>query len=191
MARNTKTAIIHSFLKLMQNKKPEDINIKDITDGCDVNRKTFYYYFADIEDLMEQTLDYEVKTFYSALPKGTATSDAVAGFFKIIKQNEDIFLHIYNSGKNHLVEKHIHSIIYSVFRNNVNSLSEGRNISDLQKDKVASAFTFIATGFISKWVDEGMQEDVDSLVGSLHAMLFGADKLMLDNAESLNNNLII
>lgn len=53
MAQFTKTAIIESFLHLLETRSIEKITVKDIVEDCGVNRKTFYYYFKDIYDLTE------------------------------------------------------------------------------------------------------------------------------------------
>lgn len=40
-------------LKELMKRKPLDkISIRELTDGCGVNRQTFYYHFADIYDLV-------------------------------------------------------------------------------------------------------------------------------------------
>ena len=49
MPQFTKAAIIKSFSKLLDQKSFEKITVKDIVEDCGVNRKTFYYYFADIK----------------------------------------------------------------------------------------------------------------------------------------------
>ena len=40
MAQFTKTAIIESFLRLLETRSIEKITVKDIVENCGVNRKT-------------------------------------------------------------------------------------------------------------------------------------------------------
>ena len=56
MANFTKSAITDSFLKLLNQKKFDKITIKDIVSDCGISRKTFYYYFDDIYDLLQKYL---------------------------------------------------------------------------------------------------------------------------------------
>ena len=44
----TKRALSDSLKKLVLNRPISKITIKDITDGCGLNRQTFYYHFQDI-----------------------------------------------------------------------------------------------------------------------------------------------
>lgn len=50
----TKIKIKKAILELMENKKFESITINDITDKSEVNRSTFYRYFLDKYDLIDQ-----------------------------------------------------------------------------------------------------------------------------------------
>ena len=52
MAVNTKRALTESLLKLLHTKRFDKITISEITNGCGMNRMTFYYHFSDIYDLM-------------------------------------------------------------------------------------------------------------------------------------------
>ena len=48
MAQFTRTAIVNSFIRLLNEKPLDKITVKDIVDDCGVNRNTFYYHFQDI-----------------------------------------------------------------------------------------------------------------------------------------------
>ncbi|MDY4491271.1 MAG: TetR/AcrR family transcriptional regulator, partial [Candidatus Faecousia sp.] len=53
MANFTKKAIRDSFVKLLNEKPISQITVKDIVEDCGVNRNTFYYYYQDLPQLME------------------------------------------------------------------------------------------------------------------------------------------
>ena len=61
MNQLTKDAIAKALTDLLQERPIEKITIKDITDRCGISRQTFYYHFSDIYDLMEWTLDKELR----------------------------------------------------------------------------------------------------------------------------------
>lgn len=66
---NTKKMLGNALKKLMQKKPLNKISISEITSECGVNRKTFYYHFEDIYNLLMWVFDEEavevVKCFYS------------------------------------------------------------------------------------------------------------------------------
>ena len=56
---NTKKLLSSSLKKLMEHKKLSKITVSEIIADCGVNRKTFYYHFKDIYDLLKWTLELE------------------------------------------------------------------------------------------------------------------------------------
>ena len=68
MSKTTQIDIIRAFEKVLLKKSYAKINVKDITDICGLNRKTFYYYFSDINDLLVKTFDFEINNFFENQP---------------------------------------------------------------------------------------------------------------------------
>ena len=59
MANTTKRMLSLSLKKLLEKNTLDNITIQDITDDAEVSRKTFYYHFQDIYDLLKWTLEQE------------------------------------------------------------------------------------------------------------------------------------
>lgn len=62
----TRTAIIHAFLQLLEERPLSNITVKDVVDTCGINRNTFYYYFEDIPTLIEAISKDEVDRLIQA-----------------------------------------------------------------------------------------------------------------------------
>ena len=60
MQKNTKELISIAFLKLLNEKPFDKITIKDIVVECNINRNTFYYYYSDVYDLLEEIFKKEM-----------------------------------------------------------------------------------------------------------------------------------
>ena len=56
---NTKRALAAALKKLMEQKPLSKITVSEIIASCGVNRKTFYYHFTDIYDLLKWMLEQE------------------------------------------------------------------------------------------------------------------------------------
>lgn len=56
---NTKKMLSQSLKKIMNTKLLSKITVTEIVKDCGVNRKTFYYHFLDIQDLLKWTLENE------------------------------------------------------------------------------------------------------------------------------------
>ncbi|EGD48106.1 hypothetical protein Cpap_2796 [Ruminiclostridium papyrosolvens DSM 2782] len=76
-SEQTNEKIINTFLDLIHTKRWDKISVKELCDCANIARGTFYLYFNDIYDLMEQIqtplLD-DIRHRYSLLPKKLSTS---------------------------------------------------------------------------------------------------------------------
>ena len=61
MSKFTQQAIIDTFLKMLACKSLDKITVKEIVNECGINRNTFYYYYKDIYDLLEDVVSTESK----------------------------------------------------------------------------------------------------------------------------------
>ena len=60
-SQNTKKMLVETLLSLLEKKPLSKITVSEIVNLCDINRKTFYYHFTDVYDLLEWHLDAELQ----------------------------------------------------------------------------------------------------------------------------------
>ena len=89
-SNNTKKTLADA-LKLMLEKKPlAKITVSDIIRECSLNRKTFYYHFQDIHDLLKWMLNQEaierIKSFTAAME----FEEGMIFLLKYIEENRHI-----------------------------------------------------------------------------------------------------
>lgn len=53
MPGSTKQAVSDAFFRIASTRSPEKITVRDIVEECGVTRNTFYYYFRDVYDVIE------------------------------------------------------------------------------------------------------------------------------------------
>ena len=56
---NTKKMLADSLKRIMRKKKFSKVTISEIVEDCGVNRKTFYYHFTDVYDLLKWIFENE------------------------------------------------------------------------------------------------------------------------------------
>lgn len=95
--RKTKQVLLKSLTKLMYEKKISDITVKELTDLADVNRSTFYLYYKDIFDMLEQIETEMLADFSIAFEKlrneGTNYENLLAFFtylFEFVQKNAEM-----------------------------------------------------------------------------------------------------
>ena len=60
-SQNTKTLLSEALISLLKKKSISKITVSELVNLCDINRKTFYYHFTDIYDLLEWYLNNEIQ----------------------------------------------------------------------------------------------------------------------------------
>lgn len=95
--RRTKKLLLQGLTKLMYQKKISKITVTELTDLVDVNRATFYLYYKDIFDMLEQIETELFNNFSKAFEnfsKATATYDSMISFFifvfEFVQENSEI-----------------------------------------------------------------------------------------------------
>lgn len=63
---NTKELLCDALISLSTKKPFSKITVSEIVTLCNINRKTFYYHFADVYDLLEWHLNNEIEKAISA-----------------------------------------------------------------------------------------------------------------------------
>ncbi len=84
-SRQTKQNIIDTFLTLMTEKKWDKITVKELCQRSEITRGTFYLYFSDIYELMEQIQEHllsEITREYKALKHELPASYPIDSFLE-------------------------------------------------------------------------------------------------------------
>lgn len=89
-SNNTKKTLADA-LKIMLEKKPlAKITVSDIIRECSLNRKTFYYHFQDIHDLLKWMLDQEAIDRIKSFTIAMEFEEAMVFLLKYIEENRHI-----------------------------------------------------------------------------------------------------
>ncbi len=186
MAKKTRVEIIKAFEHLLATRKYEKITVRDVTEICSLNRKTFYYYFTGMDDLLIKAFDWEITNYFESVPRGTSINDALVGFFNLINDNKEIIYHVYNSqGCEHLVE-YIRTNVFVLIKKDLEDDAKKKGVTEEQTDMICRMLTYIFAGFIITWIDNGMEQDVAQTIKQIDGLIAGMRQLLLENAVIMN-----
>ena len=130
----TKKALANALKQLMNEKPFSKINISDICERCDMNRKSFYYHFRDKYDLMNWIFDIE---FIPVMAKRNDGSEQ--GRLKRIEYMLDYFYENRNfyrkalevSGQNSFTE-HFQELLYKAISVQLREMYPQEEVTDFQ-----------------------------------------------------------
>ena len=74
-SRHTKQMLADALISLSNHKPFSKITISELVSCCNINRKTFYYHFSDIYDLLEWHLNNEVSLALSSFDSMDSIKD--------------------------------------------------------------------------------------------------------------------
>ena len=143
----TKKIIRETFLNLMEEKDISKITVTEICEEADINRATFYKYYLDIYDLLEQIEDELYKELEKILNKsiGNVTlKEVILGIIETIGANKDICKIILGEHGN---KDFLLKILYLV-RENCFSIWK-KDFETLYEDDFDYLFTYTANGSIA------------------------------------------
>ncbi len=173
MARNTRKMLADS-LKVQLTRKPlEKITISDITNGCDMNRMTFYYHFRDIYDL----LDWMFRDIAERVLRRGSDMDswesALEEMFRLTLENKDFILHIYRSLGWGRAERYLYDLISPLVRVQVMKYASRADVSEENAEFVVTFLSYGITGNVVEWINNGMSDEYETICGKLITILNG------------------
>lgn len=154
MQARTKKAFADALKELMKEKPLNRITVKDLVERCNVNRKTFYYYFADIYDLLRWILEEETLNVVKQFDMVSDFRDSIVFILDYLEKNDYLIRCAYDAmGRNELsrfIHKDVIDLIYSVLDKYEKEM--GLSLSDSYKRFAADFYADGISGLIVEWV---------------------------------------
>lgn len=170
--RKTKKVLLQSLTKLMSEKKINNITVKELTDLADLNRSTFYLYYKDIYDMVEQ-IETEMLTDFNAAferyRKGENNYENLLSFFtylfEFVQSNAEISKILLGPGGDyHFIEKFKNAIIQT----------KPPFDDSVPKVKIHYLRPFIISGCIGvvqQWLEDGMDVSTKDMAAIVTEMI--------------------
>lgn len=167
MANDTKKMIYYTFIDLLSTKPFDKITIRDIVEGCGINRNTFYYYYSDIYDLLEEIFTKKINEMVEAHKSGISW---VTSFIRIANEAYEHKKMIYNicsSRSYEYLENYMYRVCNKIIIDVVRGIAEDMDVPDADIDFIASFYEYGFVGVLSDWFKTGMKEDPLELASQL------------------------
>lgn len=180
----TKKALAASLKKLMEKKLLSKITIKEIIEDCNVNRKTFYYHFQDINDLVKWTFEEEAVEVIKQYDLMIDYQDAIRFILSYVEKNK----HICNCALDALGRDELKIFFQKDFLNVIGStvkqLSEGMSVSEDFKGFLINFYTEALASVLIDWIRDKDYSDKEKMVQYVSVILYSTIKQALERAEA-------
>lgn len=154
----TKRALAASLKELMEEKPFEKINVGDICEKCDMNRKSFYYHFKDKYDLVNWIFDTE---FISVAHTKNYEDvwDLLIALSNFFYENRNFYRRALCIKGQNSFSDHFKELILPVISNRIQSFSD-EEILEFQVTFIADAVVIA----IQKWLIENSTIEPEEFV---------------------------
>lgn len=181
ITETTRKNLIDAFWKLYQTKPIERISVREITDIAGYNRGTFYLYFKDVHDVLEQIEDdileiIEEKTayysgiFFNDFSRNDLAEVTVAAM-EIFESCDYRPLILLSDKGDPRFEEEIKKRMYVHLETGVDNLLVADNIT---KEYTIQFVISGVIGIIKKWYADGMVIPVEEHLATVCNVIFGS-----------------
>lgn len=179
----TEKALAASLEKLLEKKTLDKITVKEITDGCGVNRQTFYYHFHDVYDLMEYLFSVKAEEFISESVSASHWKEGLLLLMEKLLENKDAILNAINSVDHNQSERFLHKMAKPALSDIAAEFSRGINIEKEDFDFVVDVFAFGFIGVLMNWIMSGMSKEYKKDISRFFIIIEGSLKATIENFE--------
>lgn len=163
---NTKRLIAGSLKKIMSKKPFSKITVTEIIKDCGINRKTFYYHFADIYALLKWMFEEEAVEVVKNFDIYTNPEEAIEFVIEYVEKNE----HIINCAYDSIGREEMKNFFSSDFRGIICGLitdaekSFGVTLDENYKKFLTNFYTEAFSGMLIDWVKDREFKDKEMTV---------------------------
>lgn len=182
MQKDTKRLIFDTFIDLLKKKPFDRITVKDIVDTCEINRNTFYYYYSDIYDLLEEVFTRELNKLVEAHREGKSWAEAFIKIAYVAYDNKKIINNICASRSFDYLLNYMHKVCEKIMVELVQRVAEGMQCPEEDIEFIASFYEYAFEGVIAEWFRTGMREEPLQLA-TRFSLVIGNIKYSLRKSE--------
>nr|WP_248285580.1 TetR/AcrR family transcriptional regulator C-terminal domain-containing protein [Staphylococcus lugdunensis] len=155
--RKSKQAIHHAFLQLLTETSFDKLTIQQLTETADINRSTFYSYYVDKYDLLEeienkliQDLQYFIAEQHQQ-QHNIMLKNIITYLIEHIDNHRDVFSILFKIGKASMIQEKLYNLIY-------NHLSQYKNEDDTIEGMPFSYYMSYVSGagisLVKHWIQD-------------------------------------
>ena len=149
---NTKKMLSASLKHCMEKKSLSKITVTDIVTDCGLNRKTFYYHFQDVPDLLKWTLEQEAVDVVKQFDLLNELEEALRFAVRYIRENSHMINCAYDSIGRDELKRFLNHDFQSIVMSIVQQIERKENVhSDPAAKKIIC--NFYTEGMAGELVD--------------------------------------
>ena len=186
MAKNyTKDLIRKEFIKLLNKKKLHNITVTELAKACNIERKTFYYHYNNLTELVKEIFDEELDRVIEEFNETLSWEESFILVAKFILDNKKVVKHIYESDYRIDLEKYIFSISGEIMRKYVIRAAKDTKAQEVDIKLIAYFYQCALSSALVQWLATDMKTDPKTITRRIGELMDGNILLSLKRSEKL------
>lgn len=182
MPNTTKRALAESLKGLLAKTPLDKITIQTLVDDAQVSRKTFYYHFRDIYDLLEWALADEA----ARLLEGKVTADTwqqgVERIFASLEENRAAILNIYRSKNRELLDAYLARLAGQFLTDVFDTQPGHERVSGEDRAFILKLYSYGVVSFFLYWIGQGMKPEAQAMQKRVNRLFQGSMEGMIQRS---------
>ncbi len=168
----TKNAIRESFLRLLAQRSFDKITVKSIVEDCGLTRNTFYYYYEDTYDILDDILTQEILKYSKLASEGADIRALTRDFCRFAEENQALVSHVLKSTKWDELKKYVQRALEKCVDIMIDEAAAGRELDPEKRGIIKTVYRSAAGGLVETWFNRGGIKDLSTKIDVLNE-LFG------------------
>ena len=180
MAHFTEDAIKREFAGLLEKYPLSQITVKMICENCEINRKSFYYHYADIPALLGKMVEEDANRFIADYPSFDSIESGIMAALDYVLLHKKAILNISKSLSREVYGRNLLTICDYVVRTYIEETVQGTPLAPEDKELLIVMYRGEIFGLVTQWIMDGMDDSIKELVHRGYSMRQGMTKLMVE-----------
>jgi AcrR family transcriptional regulator len=169
----TQKAILDAFVRLLSERPLDKITVTDVANECQITRRTFYYHFHDLFEVVETLLRMETERAVEEFEAGMSWQDCFIRASRFILDNRTAVYHLYRSSRREELERFLDRLFMQIMRQYLTEVSAGHNLKESDAHLICQFYKNALYGLVLEWLDGGMQTDPEQVIRRLGLLFDG------------------
>ena len=157
-----------SLKKLLSRTTLDNITVQAVTEDAEVSRKTFYYHFHDVYDLLKWTLTEETRRFMETEFEPSSIDQGLDAFVDFLIQNRAMVLNVYHSLDRSVIEQEIITVSRPKLQKYFSDSRYFTELSESDQRFIVDMVAYGLSGMTLHWIGEGMMERPEEFMSKIH-----------------------
>ena len=169
LSLKTKQKLSDALKKTMTTKPLSKITVTELCLECHINRKTFYYHFVDIYDLLKWMLEQEAIVVVEQFDLIADTEETLLFIMDYVDQNKHIINGAYDSMGYEEIKRFFYTDLFSIIFKAIDQGEKELNIMiDPQfKEFLTAFYTEASAGILIDWTKNRMTQNRETVLKNL------------------------